>query len=538
MRKIITKLFAGMCAVALTFASAVSMNISFAKAESETQIIDMYLIGGQSNAAGYSPIYNNQTETFENVWYAGMTEKVLTGKNHSNGVNSDTTQTFDAFRKKVTGGLGNQNSLIGPEYGMAQKLNDMYAGSDKKAMIFKTAAGGTSLLDNTLELSERYGNWYPRSLWEEGYTPDISGYSENNDPTGLLYQLFVENFKRVYGELVANGYTPVVKGMAWMQGETNLYAEYTKYGDTLKTFIQDIRTDLIDITGDQTLMAMPFVIGKIAPDFAEYQNPCVPMIHAQQERVANEMGNAVATVSTDDLKLVLQNGEYSEGCPDGFHFAFKDAVTLGNRFGEKLIELNGQTLISTNAQNGKLNYLLNNDGTVTFTLSPNEHFKLQSFVVAGQDVTEQVVEGVYTLTGGNHVYAEATFVEKDRLALTYADLGEGAGYLRKAKYWYEGEILSVKIFVNEGYTLGKVTFNGEEMTYNSQTGEYEVLLSAAGEISAVVTKNQTQNSSSNNNTSSSSEGNATGCTSAVGASGGIAGIALSTVLFVKKKRNK
>ena len=33
----------------------------------ESKEIDVYLIGGQSNAAGYSNIKNNPVETFENV---------------------------------------------------------------------------------------------------------------------------------------------------------------------------------------------------------------------------------------------------------------------------------------------------------------------------------------------------------------------------------------------------------------------------------------------------------------------------------------
>lgn len=537
MKRMINKLFAGVCALALTFANVVSINLSYVKAEEELKIIEMYLIGGQSNAAGYSPIYENQTETFENVWYAGQTQKTLRGAGNSDGVNSDYTQTFASIKKSVTGGLGNLTDRIGPEYGMAKEFNGRYS-EEAPVVIFKTAAGGTSLLDTTLELSDRYGNWYPRSLWEDGYEPDISGYSENNDATGLLYKLFVENFKRVYNTLKEKGYQPVVKGMAWMQGETDLNQSKTAYAETLKAFITDIRADLKKITGDNTLSAMPFVIGEIATSFASYDNSSVPGMIQAQRSVAEEMGDSVATVKTNDLIIVGQDGNPSSGCPDKFHFSFQDAVTLGSRFGQKLLELNNKTLVSTSAQGGNIKYALNANNSVSFTLIPNEHFKLQSLTVAGQDVTNEVVDGKYTLANAQgSVGAEAVFVEKDKYSITYADLGNGAGYWRKAKYWYEGEVLSVKIFVNDGYTLSNVTFNGEEMSYNEQTGEYEIVITAQGEISATVTKNKANDGSQGNSQGEPST-SGSGCNSVIAASGGATTLILGAAMLLNKKRKK
>lgn len=536
MKKLIAKALSVVCGCFVCFAAVNPPSGISANAVSSA-VIDMYLIAGQSNAAGYSPILDNSTETFENVWYAGMTEKALTGKNHSDYVNSDTTESFDSYKKSVTAGLGNFTNRIGPEYGIAKTINGMYANGDKKAMIFKTAAGGTSLLDDTPELSERYGNWYPRSLWEQGYTPDISGYYEGNDPTGLLYQLFVENFRKVYNELVEKGYTPVVKGMAWMQGETNLSGEHNKnkaYGDTLKTFITDIRADLADITGDETLASMPFVIGKIAPTFISNNNPNVPAMHAQQERVAEEMGESVSTVSTDDLIIVGEDGKPVAGCPDKYHFCFSDAVTLGQRFGEKIVELNGQKLVAASALNGKVDYKMNNDGSVTFYLTPKEHYRLQLLTVNGIDVTAQASEGAYNFNDpSSRVYAEAVFAEKNKFEITYEDPGAGAGYLRKAKFWYEGETLSVKIFVNEGYTLSKVTFNGEEMKYNEITGEYETLILSEGKISAVVTKNTEEKPDDNPKTDTEK-----GCNGSVALTGGTAAFAVYVLAIMTGKRKK
>lgn len=499
--KFLTKVLVGIFAISCFMPL---LGVKTAKAEmNEPTPIDMYLIAGQSNAAGYSPIKNNETEEFENVMYAGLTEKVLRGKDITSPyTNSNTLTSFESFKTSVTAGLGNISDRIGPEYGIAKQINDMYADSDRKAIIFKVAAGGTSLLDQTEELSERYGNWYPRSLWEDGYTPNISEFSNDNDATGLLYELFVENFRHVYNELVENNYAPTVKGMAWMQGCTDIDENLTEYAETLKVFISDIRTDLAEITGDNSLAAMPFVIGEIAETFNGNPNANAIKMDACQRQVAEEMGSSVETISTSDLIITGTDGNPMPGCPDKFHFCFADAVTLGIRFGQKILELNGQKLVTTLAQNGQLRYELNEDGSVRFQCVPNEHYKLEKLIVADEDVTAAVQDGGYTLLDSSmRIYAEAVFVQKNTFDLTYSDLGDGAGYLRKAKYWYEGETLAIKIFVNEGYVLEQVTFNGEEIPYNEQTGEYELVVTETGKIDAVVKKVKTGNDNSGNGSS-------------------------------------
>ena len=105
-----------------------------AEAASEPTPIDMYLIGGQSNAAGYSRIGANTTETFENVAYSGITE--VNFRNGSGEAISTAALDYSNIKWQVTGGLGTDSGKIGPEYGMAKVLNQYYTG-DKKAFIFK-----------------------------------------------------------------------------------------------------------------------------------------------------------------------------------------------------------------------------------------------------------------------------------------------------------------------------------------------------------------------------------------------------------------
>lgn len=296
-----------------------------------TKTIDMYLIGGQSNAAGYSYHNDTLTETFANVGYGGETDKWRTKE----AVGSRYL-TAETFKWGVTKGLGSYASRVGPEYGMAKVFNSHYS-QNNRAFIFKSAAGGTSLRNISSGESDHYGNWYPRSLWTSGFTPSTAS------ATGLQYHNFIENFKTVYDALRANGYTVKVKGMAWMQGCADLGAN-SAYKDIIDNFIADIRSDLVAYTGDQTLTSMPFVIGKIASSAESYNNPKAISFNLMQEQVAKTI-EAVDTIDTADLLIVKEDGTFTGA--DNWHFGPNEMVELGQRFGQKLLEMNASNSTST-----------------------------------------------------------------------------------------------------------------------------------------------------------------------------------------------
>ena len=148
----------------------------------------------------------------------------------------------------------------------------------------------------------------------------------------------MENFRNVYREFTANGYAPKIKGMIWMQGEADL-EQPILYKDVLKHFINDVREDLSEITGDMSLSTMPFVIGKIATSFYQWDNPLVPAFNQMQERVSQE-DPACATVETSDLIINREDGTLNGS--DRWHFNCRDMETLGMRFGNKLLEMNDE----------------------------------------------------------------------------------------------------------------------------------------------------------------------------------------------------
>ena len=105
---------------------------------------------------------------------------------------------------------------------------------------------------------------------------------------------------------------------------------------------------------------MPFVIGEIATSISEYNNPLVPTFNEMQRRVAGSV-SGVYTVPTADLIIVDENGKQANGDP--YHFSGKDMVTLGVRFGEKLLEAADETIVELNTigKNGGARYKLSQD---------------------------------------------------------------------------------------------------------------------------------------------------------------------------------
>ena len=106
------------------------------------QEIDVYLIAGQSNAAGYSWHDDKLTETFPHIWYAAETDNYRDGSY----LGSSHIESFSEFVFGITQGLGTIPDRIGPEYGMAKVFSADYS-KDNPALIFKSAAGGTALRD-------------------------------------------------------------------------------------------------------------------------------------------------------------------------------------------------------------------------------------------------------------------------------------------------------------------------------------------------------------------------------------------------------
>ncbi|MBQ3015174.1 MAG: hypothetical protein IJD79_00180, partial [Clostridia bacterium] len=299
--------------------------ISVAAFASETSVeskgqIDVYLIAGQSNAVGYgeglSLSDERFTNGFDNVLYYGEGE-------HWDG--DDNKPPLEFVPVKV--GLG-QNSgynsstsaRSGAEIGIASALAD----NGKMNAVIKCAWGGTSIYNSTAEVSLTRGTWTSPTYIKN------HNISTDGNKCGHMYTWFLETVSHGLEMLEADGYTPVIKGVWWMQGEAETAGENPSnaYNELLTDLINDMRSDLTVVTGiDQS--ALPFVMGEITRNPNSSQPAYIDVVCKAQLDVAAALDNVFVV---DTTGLAQQ---------DAWHYTADAQVTIGERFVNVVLSASG-----------------------------------------------------------------------------------------------------------------------------------------------------------------------------------------------------
>jgi hypothetical protein len=216
--------------------------------------IDLYLIAGQSNGAGYSFA---DTAVLKNLWedYAtGSPSVIYRGcAEYTNNVNTPQVSTgenrFDDWTC-AKAGQGKSVSHMGAEVGMAARLSSAYYKDGRVCGIIKYAHGGTSIFDNKEGENAANGNWVsPSYAAAKGYSFAESTPTVKN-LTGNLYRGLLCEVVRGVESLREAGYKDIrIKGVFWMQGESDRgYPD--EYEVALGYFIKDLREDLGKIMGE------------------------------------------------------------------------------------------------------------------------------------------------------------------------------------------------------------------------------------------------------------------------------------------------
>lgn len=277
----------------------------------DNEIINVYLIGGQSNAVGYGMDTNNSvaksdkrfTEGFENVLYYGAQERW-------NG------EALDQDFKPLKLGYGVSQDRSGAEIGIASAIAD----NDEMNAIVKCAWGATHLYPETsYEISLSQGTWTSPSYIKNNKI-DTSKY----EMVGRMYSWFESTVRDALKLLIEDGYTPIIKGMWWMQGEAEMfsYEMSSKYEELLTTLISDIRNSISNITGGD-YSEMPFVFG--LPKW-NTRNSAAP---AYQNAVRNSM---VRVSENDDIINVSSVDCMPLNQHDDWHFDAAGQKYLGENF--------------------------------------------------------------------------------------------------------------------------------------------------------------------------------------------------------------
>lgn len=301
---------------------------SMPEASDGNREVDVWLIAGQSNAIGQAYISNypsaNEYSSYKdlltngssNVWYYGNRET-------------------DAF-VPAGFGHGSNTSSSGPEIGLTTALN----GNGRTNAIIKLAYGNTSLYNNTTSNeSIKYGTWTPPSYIEKHSVPTTS------NRTGDLYLSFIKKVEDGLNILTESGYTPVIKGIYYMQGEADTFgaASSSAYTELLTTLISDLRNDLSKVSGTDC-SALPFVYGRI------HRNPEVP--HGSPDYLAAVQGcqdtvsknTSLKNVSMIDFRTDLFDPVTKERRDpvqqDGWHYDSLTQQMIGEAAIKKVADMN------------------------------------------------------------------------------------------------------------------------------------------------------------------------------------------------------
>lgn len=324
--KTILKTLITVCATvalaAVTATVAIPQKVSAAGGE---KTADVFLIAGQSNAAGSTRV--DSTPYGYAVAYTPTENVLFYGGNHKT-VDGGVGRYLTDFRP-VQHGCGYTDNHVGFELGMANVLNvkPEYSGPDKKAIIFKSAAGGTSVFPEGNY--NRFGNWYPKSLWEKDY------YKEDYfNPIGFQYRTFMTVFEEFLEAAKNEGFGNIeIKGLFWMQGESDRN-NGEEYFDVCTALFNDFRADISEITG-KDYSNLPIYEGEISSTFASASADSVETnlkFIETQHKIADSMRNVYVAPLKDYLINEFKNGQSVVVGSDSSHWNYTDIVAVGEQF--------------------------------------------------------------------------------------------------------------------------------------------------------------------------------------------------------------
>ena len=271
---------------------------AIAPAAEPAKPIDVYLIGGQSNATGQGYMANLPEGFTPNA-------KVLlfhSGKPHLNS--GAEPNTWMPLRQ-----ASESPDRFGPELGFGNRLAELRPA--RPIALIKHAHSGTNL----------YKEWEPGKD-----AADV-------DHFGPQFKTFVETVQLGLKALGAQGYEPTLRGMIWQQGEgdSKIERSASDYGKNLAHLIARLREQF-------QAPDMLFVYGYVLPppSSGHYRD----LVRQGEKEVDEDSGAALAVkgafvVATDDLSQRAddRNTRYPK---DHVHFGTAGTLELGRRMADKM----------------------------------------------------------------------------------------------------------------------------------------------------------------------------------------------------------
>ncbi len=401
--------------------------------------MDIYLITGQSNGAGWtqykesdlSAMDSRYVNGFENIYYSGTVATV--------GDMANTTSTYDM--QPVKAGLGTQTldlPAMGPEVGMADALSSRYnSQTGEYAGFIKYAIGAAPLVKDpekpTLE------TWTSPTYMEKLGT-DVT----NGTNMGVLYTNFLAEVQKRLAEYEAAGYNPIIKGMYWMQGEADRRRE-AEYIEAFEDFASDVRKDLTTVAG-QDLSRMPIMVGEISETFYAYLEGT---LNANREFIAMQdmlpslvsdcylIDNSGFAITAEDPSNPPTSEDTSATYKgkivgsDNAHWNYRDCITIGKQVGNQILafdtaetgDINADTRVDKTDLSNLRNMLVRNVAGSSQLITPDVYVSYDGGKVVN-DADSSIAVGTYKL---NAEKAATEFVKNETVSYTASRNGDVNG---------------------------------------------------------------------------------------------------------------
>ena len=343
------------------------------------KIINVYLIAGQSNAVGYGMDTGNKiaksddrfVNGFDNVLYYGSFER-WSGK------------SFDGGFEPVKLGMGVEPTRSGAEIGIANAVADY----GEMSAIIKCAQGATHLYpDTTYEVSLKYGTW-TSPTYIKNNNVDMS----KNPLIGNMFRRFEQTVIDAIQLLVEDGYTPVIKGVWWMQGEAEMFTleMASAYRELFETLIYDTRNMLSEVTG-YDCGNVPFVCG--LPKW-NTKNSAPPTYQGMVRTAMTTVASEVDNVGCVDCMPLVQH--------DDWHFNAQGQQYLGEAFVTLLetFEIENDSYFNERVSIDNEIKLLTDENGLEFRADLTNHdsknkYEYGFIFVPTSDLTKNNIEGNY-----------------------------------------------------------------------------------------------------------------------------------------------
>lgn len=267
---------------------------------SADKVIDVYLIGGQSNATGQGYVRNIPASYKINTSVHFYYSKYL-----NRGKGSETwkelcqaSESFDKF---------------GIEIGLGTELKKLFP--NREIALIKHGLSGSNLYEQ----------------WNPGNRP--------GEKQGSEFTKWITTVKQGLNKLKEKGYKPVVRAMVWQQGEGDArdiagMENSRKYGENLRNLILEIRKEL-------KVPEMLFIYGKVMPMKA-IRFPGRELVRQALVNVSEAACSPISVknafiIECDDLQM--RRSDYHTPFPnDDVHLGTFGQLELGERFARVIFD--------------------------------------------------------------------------------------------------------------------------------------------------------------------------------------------------------